>query len=174
VSEDRDQELVPGEPPPDEPWREQFPYHWDADEAVNRREFVRIAVLTSGALFAGTVGLAFLGKFDDRKRGERKEIAKVSDVKPGSALYFNYPGDGDQAMLLRLPDGEWVAYSQKCTHLSCAVYYQPEKTRLFCPCHDGVFDPATGGPTAGPPQRRLPRIVLEIDDNVIYAMEMEP
>ena len=44
-------------------------------------------------------------------------------------------------MLLHLPGGRFVAYSQKCTHLSCAVYYQPERERLYCPCHEGVFDP---------------------------------
>ena len=45
-------------------------------------------------------------------------------------------------MLLHLPGGRFVAYSQKCTHLSCAVYFQPERERLYCPCHEGVFDVA--------------------------------
>ena len=35
-------------------WREEFPLHWDADESVGRREFLRFTVLTSGALFVGT------------------------------------------------------------------------------------------------------------------------
>lgn len=158
----------------EQPWRQQFPYHWDADEAVTRREFVRFAVLTSGALFVGTVVLGILGKLDSRKRTKRQLIMKTGELEPGHAKYFHYPNSGDQAMLLRLDDGSYVAYSQKCTHLSCAVYYEPNKDTLHCPCHEGYFDPATGEPTAGPPQRRLPRIAIEEQGGNLYATEMTP
>jgi assimilatory nitrate reductase catalytic subunit len=107
---------------------------------------------------------------------ERRYIADVWGI-PVEEL----PGEGpaateadDQAMLLHLPGGRFVAYSQKCTHLSCAVYYQPERERLFCPCHEGVFDVATGEPTAGPPQRRLPRIALRREGDVLVALEEAP
>ncbi|MBN9493849.1 Rieske 2Fe-2S domain-containing protein [bacterium] len=158
----------------EEPWRQQFPYHWDADEAVTRREFVRFAVLTSGALFVGTVVLGILGKLDSRKRTKRQLIMKVGELEPGHAKYFHYPNSGDQAMILRLNDGSYAAYSQKCTHLSCAVYYQPKENTLHCPCHEGYFDPVTGEPTAGPPQRRLPRITVEEQGGNLYATEMNP
>jgi len=29
-------------------WRAEFPYHWDADDFVSRRELLRLAVMTSG------------------------------------------------------------------------------------------------------------------------------
>ena len=163
-----------GLPPDQQPWREEFPYHWDADEAVTRREFVRFAVLTSGALFIGTVVLGILGRLDSRVRKKRALIAKTNELQPGEAKYFHYPNSGDQAMLLRLKNGNYVAYSQKCTHLSCAVYYQAKQNTLHCPCHEGYFDPTTGDPTAGPPQRPLPSITLEMQGGDIYATEMKP
>jgi arsenite oxidase small subunit len=67
-----------------------------------------------------------------------------------------------------------VAYSQKCTHLSCAVYYQPEHGRIYCPCHEGIFDPQTGEPIAGPPQRRLPQIELRQEGGQLIAVREVP
>ncbi|MFN8634566.1 MAG: Rieske 2Fe-2S domain-containing protein [Chloroflexota bacterium] len=155
-------------------WRTTFPYHWDADDLVSRRELLRLAVLASGALFAGTAVLAALGWLDNRRRGTPKPIVQASQVPEGAAHYFNYPEPEDQAVLLHLPGGEFVAFSQKCTHLSCAVYYQPERQRLYCPCHEGVFDARTGEPTAGPPQRRLPQIPLRRDGEMLVALEEVP
>jgi arsenite oxidase small subunit len=54
------------------------------------------------------------------------------------------------------------------------VYYQAQQGRLYCPCHEGMFDPQTGEPTAGPPQRRLPRIALRQDGDLLYALEETP
>jgi nitrite reductase/ring-hydroxylating ferredoxin subunit len=155
-------------------WRAEFPYHWDADEQVNRRELLQLAVLTSGALFAGTAVLALLGRARSRRRGEPRMVAPAGELREGEALYFHYPGEDDQAVALRLPGGEVVAYSQKCTHLSCSVYYQAEHDRLYCPCHEGVFDPRTGAPVAGPPQRPLPRIALREENGMLVAVEERP
>jgi nitrite reductase/ring-hydroxylating ferredoxin subunit len=154
--------------------RTSFPYHWDADELVSRRELLRFAVLASGALFAGTAVLAVLGWLDNRRRGTPTPIVQASAVPEGTAYYFNYPDQDDQAMLLHLPGGRFVAYSQTCTHLSCAVYFQPEQQRLYCPCHEGVFDVESGEPTAGPPQRRLPRIALRREGETLIAVEEAP
>jgi len=151
--------------------REEFPYHWDADEFVARRELLRLAVLTSGALFAATVAIAVRGAFGGTTHVERKAIIKASEVPPGTAHYFNYPGKEDQAVLINIPGQGFVAYSQKCTHLSCAVRYEANRGRLFCPCHDGVYSLTTGDPTAGPPQRRLPRILLEQRGDTLFAIE---
>jgi nitrite reductase/ring-hydroxylating ferredoxin subunit len=152
-------------------WRAEFPYGWDADDLVSRRDLLRLAVWASGALFVATGALAGLGYVRERTRGSAKQIATVNDVAPGGALYFKYPGEDDHAILLRLDEQNFVAYSGKCTHLSCAVYWSAEHRDLVCPCHDGHFDAATGQPTAGPPQRRLPRITLRQDGDAIIAVE---
>jgi Rieske Fe-S protein len=157
-----------------ERWRAEFPYHWDADELVSRRQLLRLAVFTSGALFASTAAIAVLGAIRNPRRTEVQPIARVADVPEGSAFYFEYPEPGEQAMLLHLPEARFVAYSQRCTHLSCAVYYQPERGRLFCPCHEGAFNPETGDPTAGPPQRRLEQIRLRRDGDLLVAIGREP
>jgi Rieske Fe-S protein len=155
-------------------WRAEFPYHWDADDLVSRRRFLEFAVYTSGALFAGTTLLAALGLLRRPRETKEQPIARVNDVPEGQALYFAYPEPDDQALLLRLPGDQFVAYSQRCTHLSCAVYYQAERGRLYCPCHEGIFDPQTGEPIAGPPQRRLPRIRLRRDGELLVAEGVEP
>jgi Rieske Fe-S protein len=80
-----------------------------------------------------------------------------------------YPGPEDHAILLRLGANRFVAFSGKCTHLSCAVYWNAEMGKLRCPCHDGLFDPETGGVLAGPPQRPLPSIALREQDGMLYA-----
>ena len=155
-------------------WRREFPYRLDNDAFVSRRTLLRFAVYASGSLFAGTALLTALNALVTRQRGTPRPIARASEVPQGTALYFNYPEADDQAMLIHLPDGRFVAYSQKCTHLSCAVYYQPEQGRVFCPCHEGVFDPQTGEPIAGPPQRRLPQIELQRDGDQLIALREIP
>jgi nitrite reductase/ring-hydroxylating ferredoxin subunit len=155
-------------------WRRAFPYHWDVDDFVSRRQLLQWAVLTSGALFTGTAILAVFGWLGTRRRGTPQPIVRAQQVAEGEAFYFRYPEPDEPAMLLHLPGGEFVAYSQKCTHLACGVYYQPERDRLYCPCHEGVFDPRTGAPLAGPPQRRLPRIVLRRDGDTLIALEEVP
>lgn len=158
----------------DDRWDVPFPYHWDADDYVTRRDLLRFAVMTSGALFAGTSVLAALSVVNDRRRGERTPIVAAGEIEPGQVHYFSYPGKEDHALLLRLDSGELVAYSGKCTHLSCAVYWAAERGVIRCPCHEGIFEAATGEVIAGPPPRPLPTIEIAEEDGQIYAVEERP
>ncbi|HEV8191208.1 MAG TPA: Rieske (2Fe-2S) protein [Ktedonobacterales bacterium] len=155
-------------------WQAEFPYHWDTDDLVGRRELLRFAVMTSGTLFAATAGIAVLGQVLPMRRTERVLAAHISEIGPEGVHYFTYPTPDDQAVLLRLPSGSFAAYSARCTHLSCAVYFDRHRHQLICPCHDGVFEPQTGTPIAGPPQRPLPMIVLQRDGDALYAVEEVP
>jgi nitrite reductase/ring-hydroxylating ferredoxin subunit len=152
-------------------WDVPFPFEWDADDLVSRRQVLRWAVLASGALFAATGVLAALGYTRDRTRGEERAIAPTSEVPVGGVFYFTYPTNDDHAILLQPDPGRFVAFSGRCTHLSCAVYWNPERGTLHCPCHNGVFDPRTGDVIAGPPPRPLPVIRLREDSGTIYAIE---
>ena len=66
-----------------------------------------------------------------------------------------------------------MAYSQKCTHLSCAVRPLVEQGVIHCPCHEGYFDLRSGRPIAGPPPRARPRRAREVRGNEIYATGVE-
>ncbi|MGH7632892.1 MAG: hypothetical protein ACRENC_04130, partial [Gemmatimonadaceae bacterium] len=101
-------------------WHAEFPFEWDADDLVSRRQLLRWSVWASGALFASTGVLALLGYSRDRTRGSLHAIVKASDVAVGDVHYFSYPGPDDHAILLRLTQDRFVAYSGTCTHLSCA------------------------------------------------------
>ena len=155
-------------------WRQDFPIDWPQDLYVERRDFMKFLVLTSGALTVGQfwiVGQNWLR----RRRGlpEVRRVASLSEIPPGTSLVFQYPGEVENCVLVRLSERELVAYSQKCTHLSCAVIPEPEKGVLHCPCHEGFFDLRSGDPTAGPPRRPLPRITLEVRGQEVYATGVE-
>jgi nitrite reductase/ring-hydroxylating ferredoxin subunit len=90
-----------------------------------------------------------------------RRIARIDDVPPGASLLFRYPTAEDPCILVRDGSGRFDAFSQVCTHLSCAVVHRPDEQALACPCHKGSFSPSDGRPLAGPPTRRLPRIAID-------------
>lgn len=150
-------------------WREDFPLTSAGEEDVTRREFVRYLVLASGGFAVGNVGVAIWSSLRSINTGEPRPIVPLAQVPEGSAHLFDYPSSGDPAILVHLPGGELRAFSQKCTHLGCVVYWAPEKGELECPCHEGFFDASTGDVLRGPPQRPLGRIDLEVRDGTVWA-----
>src|SRR5690606_25945410 len=134
----------------------------------------QLSSVSAGGLFGGTTVSASLGRLAPRRSDGPYSIVRADEVPAGEAFYFRYPGTEERGVLLNLPERGFVASNQKCTHLACGVYYQPEHDRLFCPCHDGVFDPRSGDAIAGPPQRPLARIVLEQRGDMLYAVEERP
>ena len=97
-------------------------------------------------------------------------VVAVADVPEGASVNFHYPDESYPALLIHLPGNRWVAYEQRCTHLLCPVLYENDRQRIFCPCHEGAFNPATGERTAGPPPRPLNRIRVEVRGDAVYAV----
>jgi Rieske Fe-S protein len=150
----------------------EFPYDRDSEAQVTRREFCNFLFLTSTALMVGSAGFAGVSAYEaqaETKYGSLK-IEGAENLKIGSALNFRFPTTTDTAILIRAADGEYYAFDQKCTHLSCPVYYSKEHDRLECPCHEGGFNVKTGQNTYGPPPRPLPQIKLEKRGNEVWAV----
>ena len=155
-------------------WREEFSVDAPEDAYVLRRQFTKFLVLTSAGMACGN-GWIWLRSLAAGARPEYPEriVARRSELAAGAVRTFSYPGPQDPCILFRRPDGSIAAFSQKCTHLSCAVNYSAARDRLECPCHEGRFDLRTGVPIAGPPKRPLTRIVLERRGGEIFAVGIE-
>lgn len=151
-------------------WRAEFPYEWREDDLVTRRDTLRFLVAGTGALFLATGALAVAGSVRSSVANRYVPIARVDELAPGEAQAFNYPDNYLQGILINVPGRGFVCYSDVCTHLSCAVLYQPKEKRMYCPCHDGVFDVNTGGVLAGPPTRPLPLIQIQVMNGIVYAV----
>jgi Rieske Fe-S protein len=154
----------------DEEWRKEFPYPWDEDEVVTRRDTLRFLLGGSGALFLATGALAILGALPQNTNVKAVAIAREGELAENEWKVFNFPDEFAQGILINLPGHGLVAYSDVCTHLSCAVLYQGDG-KLHCPCHEGLFDAATGYVLAGPPTRPLPLIQLARQNGEIYAVK---
>jgi nitrite reductase/ring-hydroxylating ferredoxin subunit len=155
-------------------WRTDFPIDLPQDAYVERRDFMKFLVLTSVAF---TMGQLWIGvqNWWRRRRGyaDITRITSLADLQPGSVITFTYPGPEDDCVLIRSREGELLAYSQRCTHLSCAVQPQVDEGVIRCPCHNGNFDLRTGRPISGPPRRPLPLVRLEVQNNLVYATGVE-
>ncbi len=148
-----------------------FPVDWEDDNYVTRREFLKFGTMASGAFAVGSVGLA--GWSQVKSKGpvfEPQLIALIGDLEPGKAIPFNFPRAKDLAILIQKPDGEYVAYGRRCTHLSCPVVYESHNSRLFCPCHNGAFSVEDGSVLQGPPPHPIPAIEIDIRDQEIWAI----
>ena len=164
-----------GRPESEQPqWRRDFPIDWPQDEYVARRDFTKFLMLTSLAFTVGQFWI-LLQNFMRSRQGKPpiREIATLSALPIGSPLTFDYPNRHDNCLLVRTAEDRFVAFSQKCTHLSCPVQPRPESHTLHCPCHEGTFDMMTGKPISGPPRRPLSLVTLAIRGEKIYATGIE-
>lgn len=91
-------------------------------------------------------------------------IAKRSDLKVDSPVYFNYPNANYPNMLMLQANGSISAVSLYCTHVCCVVQLDPASKNLICYCHGSVFDP-TGNVLRGPAVVALPQVQLRFDSN---------
>ncbi len=155
-------------------WKRDFPYEAAGEDEVTRREFARYLVAGAGVMAAGNLGIAAWTQLRSINTGEPREVIALADVAIGDTHLFRYPTDGDPAILLRIADREVVAFSQKCTHLGCVVYFEADEDRWHCPCHEGNFEPRTGAVISGPPPRPLGRIEVEIRGDTIWALGYQP
>lgn len=158
----------------EEAWRKEFPYPWNDDEVVTRRDTLHFLVAGTGAVFLTTGILAIIGNLPSGVQVTAVPIAHVGELAENAWKVFEFPDQYAQGIVINVPGKGLVAYSDVCTHLSCAVTYQQDQKHLFCPCHDGLFDAATGNVLAGPPTRPLPLIELAIHHEIIYAVKVVP
>ena len=161
------------QPSKDPLWREEFSVNAEDEQYVTRRQFAKFLTLTSLAMFAGTGWILVRSWFRRAPTHPAVTVATLGEVPVGGVKLFNYPTPNDPCILVRTADDTYVAYSQVCTHLSCAVFFSAKANRLECPCHNGSFSVADGSVVAGPPPRPLPKVVLERRGQVLVAIRME-
>lgn len=154
-------------------WREEFSVHTAEDKYVLRRQMTKFLVLTSFGMFVGNVWIFVRSLFARSDSAlPPMPVARATEIPVGGVKLFTYPTANDPCILVRTAENQFAAYSQKCTHLSCAVYYSAKNKRLECPCHEGYFSIEDGRVLQGPPPRPLPKVQLERRGDELIAIGM--
>jgi arsenite oxidase small subunit len=183
----------------------------DEDSGVSpdksRREFLKAAAAVSAILAVGGVASVMksivipavpaapgTSKLDFPK----VKVSSLGALAIGTPVIFNYPLDSEPNILVKLgqraaggvgPEGDIVAFSQKCQHLGCIWGYVPSGGSPgvnrsyvaagpvgYCPCHGSIFDLTSGAKViGGPSPRPEPQVQLEVDGSGnIFAVGMGP
>lgn len=100
-------------------------------------------------------------------------VAEVDAIHTGGSRLYQTPA-GMTVTVTRQGEGrtaaDFLALSSTCPHLGCSVHWEGHNNRFFCPCHNGVFDPA-GKPVSGPPadaNQPLPSFPLKVEGNLLF------
>jgi len=92
---------------------------------------------------------------------------KVQDLKPNSGKIVKF--GSRPALLIRLNETEWRAFSAVCTHLNCTVQFRDSTRQSWCACHNGFYD-LNGKVVSGPPPRPLEEFVVHVrGDEVVIS-----
>jgi Rieske Fe-S protein len=151
-------------------WKDEFSVYTADERYVTRRQFAKFLVLTSLAMVVGQIWILVKSWFTRKAVAAPSQfVVRKGEIAVGEVKLFTYPTPQDHCIMVRTGPETYVAYSQKCTHLSCAVYYSPKSNKLECPCHNGFFAVEDGRVLAGPPTRSLPRIELETRGGELIA-----
>jgi Rieske Fe-S protein len=153
-------------------WRDEFSVFQERERFVNRRQLIKFLTLTSLGMFVGNFWILIKSWLRREQTYPRQVISRINEIPIGGVKLFEYPDPKNQCLLVRTGENDYVAYSQKCTHLSCAVYYSREDNQLICPCHNGRFSIRDGAVIQGPPTRALPHVILQQNAGELIAIGM--
>ena len=84
---------------------------------------------------------------------------KVQDLKPNAGKIVKF--GSRPALLVRVNETEWRAFSAVCSHLNCTVQFNQEKRLIWCACHNGYYD-LNGQVVSGPPPRPLEEYTVHL------------
>ncbi len=146
----------------------------DADEGMDRAQFFRTAFACTAMCWGGVTLLPVFMYLNPPQTEDTKskvtslEVCKLSELPKGTGRNFRF--GSFPALVIHTDDGELHAFKAVCTHLGCTVQFRAEKQDIYCACHGGQYDAATGKNIAGPPPKPLPALKAEvIDDKVIVS-----
>jgi len=130
---------------------------------MKRRNFVNVflggSFIATAAAFLYPVIRYILPSKQAAVTQQKIVAAKVGELAPNTAKTFKF--GSSVAVLVNTAEGQLVALSAVCTHLTCTVRFESETATLFCPCHNGRFDLA-GNVLSGPPPAPLEMYRVEV------------
>jgi Rieske Fe-S protein len=136
---------------------------------ITRREFMKLVnrglVATGTAAVLGPVIAYFYPSNLQETPSEPVRVCTVDELPVGESKtisYGRYP-----ALVINTSDG-LHAFSAVCTHFACIVKWEATQGKIYCPCHDGYFDPLDGHVISGPPPLGLTVIQVEVVNNEIF------
>jgi Rieske Fe-S protein len=136
---------------------------------LSRRDFLDI--IKKGLAATGlTAALApFLAYFYppslEETPSEAVRVGMIDDIPPGESIIVPY---GRYPALVINTDQGLKAYSAVCTHFACIVKWDRDEGVIFCPCHEGYFEPIEGGVISGPPPTPLEKLPIKTENGEIF------
>ena len=136
---------------------------------LSRRDFLDI--IKKGLAATGLTALLapFLAYFYppslEETPAEAILVGKIGDLPPGESItvpFGRYP-----AIVINTDQG-LRAYSAVCTHFACIVKWDSSEGIIFCPCHEGYFEPYEGGVISGPPPSPLEKLTIKVTNGEIF------
>jgi nitrite reductase/ring-hydroxylating ferredoxin subunit len=137
---------------------------------ISRRDFLKLTnrflTVTGLAIILGPLVAYFYPPNLEEVPSEPVLVGSEDELPLGESKtlrFGRYP-----ALILNTSEG-LRAYSAVCTHFACVVKWDSERNTIFCPCHDGYFDPLNGDVISGPPPTALDPVKVEVVDGQIYV-----
>lgn len=136
---------------------------------IGRRKFIQLLLgFSIVSTFAGIVApiIAYLLPVKSQSSvGGPVEVGKVEDFGAGSGSVVSV--NAKPVLVVNTKAGGLKAFSAICTHLGCVVSWDDKKAVIHCPCHEGIFNSATGEVVSGPPPRGLSGYELAVKDGKV-------
>lgn len=136
-----------------------------------RRNFLKVIWISLGLVALGEFILVILSFFrpvlKKKAANTRQRIIDAGNTdtyEPGTVAAFVT----GRFYLICLEDGGFLALSNKCTHLGCAVPWDKEQQKFICPCHASQFD-ISGNVLSSPAPRALDLFKLSIVNKKIQV-----
>ena len=140
----------------------------DNNNPLSRRDALNLMWTAAGALVIGELsfaGLKFLSPLKiDGEFGGVFNLGSAGGFPNGSVT----PVESGRFYLVRLEDGGLLALYRKCTHLGCAVPYEPTQGQFVCPCHGSAFS-LNGDVQNAPAPRAMDLFQIMIEDGSVLV-----
>jgi Rieske Fe-S protein len=83
-------------------------------------------------------------------------ITTTADVEVGGAAFVG------EVVVTQPTAGEFHAFDRTCTHQGCDVA-DVQEGKIHCPCHNSLYDMATGANVGGPAPSPLTKVDITVD-----------
>ena len=149
---------------------------------MDRRNFVKIVTASLGSVMAAIVGLPMIQYFISPALGKTAgddwiSLGPLDNYPLGIPTLFKFTiskvngweksSHSYGAFVLRKEGQDPIVFSDVCTHLSCRVNWDEEKSEFNCPCHAAFFD-INGEVVSGPPPRPLDQYEIKLEGDQLF------